>query len=652
MRKVFLLVALFGFFSGQAQQVLSGNDYIYKYQVSVGKTTATPINPALTHPSAWFEIGEDSTNKGLRVPRIIDTSVITSPAYGLLVYQITDNLLYFRNKTKWQKISDNTILNDYVKKSDSTVYYYPLNSNPKGYIATESDPIALNKIVDIDQGPGIFVGGLAQTINNNPSFTISADNSTAMWNASKLRNIDVSTVTPLNGQVLQFNGLNWAAATLSALGTVTSVGLSLPADVYNITGSPVTTTGTLTGTLKNQIANTFWASPNGITGAPAFRAITNTDLPTSGVVAGTYGNDSTLPKITVNDRGITTAIINTPIGFRWTKTGPDIFNANAGNVGVGTAAPTSKLDVAGRITATNSDFRSTNSTIDMRLGANSFTAVTAGIGTFSNHHLVLTTNNLERMRVESSGNVGIGLTTNISGRLSIANDGGSELFFANDNPANILQSSTASALFINSAGGTISLGTNNTGSQHLNIINGGNVGVGTIAPGSKLEVNGTFKASGNTTFAGNGTPASGKIPIGTDASGNWTWSLPNTELIATLDNIDILTSNTYTLVPAVTGKRIIVTFAVYELRSSTGAGTQTFTPTAGTNASAYDNMLTTGSGAGYNSASAVGSYTGFLTPQVTQSIDSNPLVLKIVPGAPVLTSARIRVFVRYALMDL
>jgi hypothetical protein len=59
---------------------------------------------------------------------------------------------------------------------------------------------------------------------------------------------------------------------------VTSVALSLPAFI-TVSGSPVTTTGTLTGTLASQSANLVLASPNGSSGAPTFRSIAAADLP-------------------------------------------------------------------------------------------------------------------------------------------------------------------------------------------------------------------------------------------------------------------------------------------------------------------------------------------------------------------------------------
>jgi hypothetical protein len=63
-------------------------------------------------------------------------------------------------------------------------------------------------------------------------------------------------------------------------GTVTSVGLSLPS-LFTVTGSPVTTAGTLTATLVAQPANLVWAGPaTGTAAAPAFRSLVASDIPT------------------------------------------------------------------------------------------------------------------------------------------------------------------------------------------------------------------------------------------------------------------------------------------------------------------------------------------------------------------------------------
>ncbi|MGB8601971.1 MAG: phage tail protein [Rhizomicrobium sp.] len=69
-------------------------------------------------------------------------------------------------------------------------------------------------------------------------------------------------------------------------GSVTSVGLSLPSALFDVTGSPVTETGTLTASLKTQTKNTVLAGPvSGDAAAPSFRALVAGDIPD---LSGTY----------------------------------------------------------------------------------------------------------------------------------------------------------------------------------------------------------------------------------------------------------------------------------------------------------------------------------------------------------------------------
>ena len=65
----------------------------------------------------------------------------------------------------------------------------------------------------------------------------------------------------------------------SNTGTVTSVALSLPAQ-FSVSGSPVTTSGTLTASWASQTANYVFAAPNGTAGTPTFRALVAADIPT------------------------------------------------------------------------------------------------------------------------------------------------------------------------------------------------------------------------------------------------------------------------------------------------------------------------------------------------------------------------------------
>jgi hypothetical protein len=74
----------------------------------------------------------------------------------------------------------------------------------------------------------------------------------------------------------------------AGLGTVTSVGLSLP-NIFTVSGSPVTTTGSLTATLASQSGNLMFASPNGTSGQPAFRSLVANDLPVVPIAKGGLG---------------------------------------------------------------------------------------------------------------------------------------------------------------------------------------------------------------------------------------------------------------------------------------------------------------------------------------------------------------------------
>lgn len=63
-------------------------------------------------------------------------------------------------------------------------------------------------------------------------------------------------------------------------GTVTSIDLAVPGLLYTVSGNPVTTSGTLTFSLKTQGANTFLAGPtSGAAATPTMRAIVAADLP-------------------------------------------------------------------------------------------------------------------------------------------------------------------------------------------------------------------------------------------------------------------------------------------------------------------------------------------------------------------------------------
>lgn len=101
-------------------------------------------------------------------------------------------------------------------------------------------------------------------------------------------------------------------------GSVTSVALSLPTSVFSVSGSPVTSAGTLTGTFASQAANKVFAAPNGASGTPSFRALVAADIPALSYLASSGGTVSgnlvVSGDLTVN--GTTTTVNSTTVDVK------------------------------------------------------------------------------------------------------------------------------------------------------------------------------------------------------------------------------------------------------------------------------------------------------------------------------------------------
>jgi len=140
-----------------------------------------------------------------------------------------------------------------------------------------------------------------------------------------------------------YNSTNPSGYTTNT-GTVTSVGLSLPA-IFSVTNSPVTTTGTLTGTLANQNANIVFAGPStGAAAAPAFRSLVAADIPTlnqntTGTAANVTG---------------TVAIANGGTGATDAATARSNFSlGNVENTALSTWAGSTNITTVGTVTSRN-----------------------------------------------------------------------------------------------------------------------------------------------------------------------------------------------------------------------------------------------------------------------------------------------------------
>lgn len=161
-------------------------------------------------------------------------------------------------------------------------------------------------------GTGAFVGlSGTQTISGDKTFSgnVSLGSSaTATTQTSSDSSTKVATTAFVKAQGY-------------GVGSVTSVALSLPVGLFTVSGSPVTTSGTLSATLNTQTANLVWAGPTtGAAAAPTFRALVSGDIPDLSatylpLTGGTISSNLTVSgNLTVN--GTTTTVNSTTVDVK------------------------------------------------------------------------------------------------------------------------------------------------------------------------------------------------------------------------------------------------------------------------------------------------------------------------------------------------
>jgi len=99
--------------------------------------------------------------------------------------------------------------------------------------------------------------------------------------------------------VAKFKENNGAA---QEIGTLRSVGLAVPSDDYDISGSPLTADGSITVSKKSKSANVVLAGPgSGADAAPTFRSLVQADLPVMTGDSGSGGVKGAVPAPAASD---------------------------------------------------------------------------------------------------------------------------------------------------------------------------------------------------------------------------------------------------------------------------------------------------------------------------------------------------------------
>jgi hypothetical protein len=274
-------------------------------EVAIGSAT-TKANAIL-----WLN---GNGSQGLILPVVTNKSTVSNPDAGMIVYDNSDNKVWYRNNTTWVEVGGGTGSGTPAN----------LNLQLSGNQLSLRDGTTVLNTVPVAGGTQangaflVFQGGTWQfaslsgdvtgvngtiTITNNAVTTAKlADNAvtSAKIVDATITGADIAnnTITPnklaqggaTNNQVLQWNGTAWVPATLATGGTVTTVTGTAPVTVANPTTTPaisIANAGITNALLADNAVNSAKIADASIIGADiANTTITSDKLAPSGATAG------------------------------------------------------------------------------------------------------------------------------------------------------------------------------------------------------------------------------------------------------------------------------------------------------------------------------------------------------------------------------
>jgi len=236
----------------------------------------------------WIRMADQNDLKLTPSGSSFPVSPVPSP--GDVFYNTTTKGYYYYKDTQWVLVSSTPsglVLPAVIDSKLGDVFYLT-NGNPALNVleifngtawvpaSSTSDGSIIDTKLQASGGGVLAAGTVGQVLSSAGSNQFKWVNAGSTPSGTVLPGVATAGTTFYNTSTHTYwisDGTTWVAA-----GTATSVGLSLPSFI-TVTNSPVTTTGVLTGTLASQAQATFFAAPSGATGAPAFRAIQDADIP-------------------------------------------------------------------------------------------------------------------------------------------------------------------------------------------------------------------------------------------------------------------------------------------------------------------------------------------------------------------------------------
>jgi len=437
---------------------------------------------------------------------VTGTLPATNGGTGQASYTVGD-LLYASSTTALSRLSDVATGSVLVSGGTSTAPAW--SSSPTITGTTTSGYFIANGAITSSLNAGAYSYGTLAYSDTN--IFLSLTSSVNSYNQMVLQNTNSGSSASTNFIVSNNNGTNstyFGEFGMNSSGFTGSGAFNAANTVYLDSTSADLAIGTTTANAIHFVVNSgatdaMTISSGGTVTAPtlAYTTATGATSETVPLVIGGTTASSTLTLESTSGTGTSDAIL-----FKTGSQSERMRIDTSGNVGIGTASPALPLDILNATPQVR--VKGTGTTTEVRINAAFGSAALGSIGTVDANPFMLFTNNTERMRIDSSGNVLVGTTSSaaVGGSVVLSSGGfsmsaGQGIGFNIGYNGGFKYVGNGYGLLINQTNGdtVFQRATNNvsgagaaaTLNESMRIDSSGNVGIGTASPGNKLTVTST-----------------------------------------------------------------------------------------------------------------------------------------------------------------